>query len=125
MNCKFIYHALHGLPITVYKGHFRTSTYLEDTCRTLSNIIENFKPGETYNIGGLEYHDIETLADIIWEKSGANRNLITYKESEILTTKTKKVDIEKAKKDLDHHLTVNMEEGIAETINWMKQHYKI
>ena len=125
VNAKFCYHALHGIPITVYKGHYRTSTYLEDTCRTLSNIIDNFKEGEVYNIGGLEYHDIETLADIIWEYTGADRNLIQYAGSEKLTTKYKKVDISKAVKDLDHKLTTGLEDGVKKTIDWMKVYYGI
>ena len=123
VNCKFCYHALKGLPITVYRGHYRTSTYLEDTCRTLSNIIDNFKPGEIYNIGGLEYHDIESLAENIWEITGADNSLITYKDSEILTTKSKKVDISKAQNDLDHHLSVPLKEGLKRTIEWMKSYY--
>jgi dTDP-glucose 4,6-dehydratase len=125
VNCKFCYHALHGLPITVYKGHFRTSTYLEDTCRTLSNIVDNFKPGEVYNIGGEEYHDIETLADIIWEYTGADRSLIILKDSELLTTRSKKVDISKAVRDLDHKITVPLKEGVHRTIDWMRRHYSI
>ena len=125
VNCKFCYHALYGIPVVVYKGHFRTSTYIEDCCRTLSNIVENFKAGETYNIGGLEYHDIETLADIIWKYTGADRSLIRHEESEILTTKSKKVDISKAVKDLDHKLTVPLEDGVKKTIDWMREYYKI
>lgn len=123
VNCKFCYHALHGLPVTVYRGHHRTSTYLEDTCRTLCNIVDNFKPNEIYNIGGLEYHDIESLVDLIWEYTGADRNLITYKESEILTTKSKKVDVSRAVCDLDHKLTVKLEDGVRKTIDWMKEYY--
>jgi len=125
VNCKFCYHALNNLPVTVYQGHFRTSTYLEDTCRTLSNIIDNFKPGEIYNIGGLEYHDIETLVNSIWDYTGADRSLITLKDSEILTTKSKKVDVNKAVKDLDHKLTVSMDEGVKKTIDWMKNFYNL
>lgn len=125
VNSKFTYHALHGLPVTVYKGHFRTSTYLEDTCRTLSNIVDNFVPGEVYNIGGSEYHDIETLVEHIWKYTGADRSLISYRDSEILTTKSKKVDISKANKDLNHKLTINLEEGIKKTIDWMKEYYKL
>src|SRR3989344_3437745 len=125
VNCKFCYHALYGIPVVVYKGHFRTSTYLEDCCRTLSNIVENFKAGETYNIGGLEYHNIETLADIIWKYTGADRSLIRHEESEVLTTKSKKVDISKAVKDLDHKLTVPLEDGVKKTIDWMREYYKI
>ncbi|MBT7228680.1 NAD(P)-dependent oxidoreductase, partial [Candidatus Parcubacteria bacterium] len=125
VNCKFCYHALHGMPIVVYKGHFRTSTYLEDTCRTLSNIIDNFKAGEIYNVGGLEYHDIETLAETIWKYTGADKKLIEFKESEVLTTKSKKVDTSKAVKDLGHKLTVKLEDGVKTTIDWMKEYYKI
>ena len=125
VNCKFCYHALHNMPVVVYKGHYRTSTYLEDTCRTLSNIVDNFMPGEIYNIGGLEYHDIETLVDTIWKVTGADRNLIEYKDSEILTTKSKKVDIQKAVDQLDHKLTVKLEDGVKATIDWMKDYYKI
>lgn len=125
VNCKFTYHALHNLPVTVYKDHFRTSTYLEDTCRTLANIVNNFKSGETYNIGGLEYHDIETLVNIIWEYTGADKKLITYNDSEILTTKSKKVDISKAIKDLDHKLTVSLEDGVKKTVDWMRNYYGI
>lgn len=120
VNARFCYHALHGLPITVYRGHTRTSTYLEDTCRTLSNIVKNFIPCETYNIGGNEYHDIETLAEIVWELTGADKSLITYADSEILTTKYKKVDVSKAERDLGHKNTVSLRDGIERTLNWMK-----
>jgi dTDP-glucose 4,6-dehydratase len=123
VNSKFCYHALMGLPITVYRGHTRTSTYLEDACRTLSNIVSNFKPGEVYNIGGNENHTIETLANIIWKHTGADTGLIRYEDSEILTTKHKKVDISKAVRDLDCHTTVSLEEGTKKTVDWMKKYY--
>ncbi len=123
VNAKFCYHALNGIPVTVYKGHYRTSTYLEDTCNTLANIVNNFKSGEVYNIGGTEYHDIETLVDIIWQYTGANKDLIKYSENEILTTKSKKVDTSKAIKDLDHKLTVSLKDGIHRTIDWMRDYY--
>jgi dTDP-glucose 4,6-dehydratase len=125
VNCKFCYHLLHNMPVTVYRGHYRTSTYLEDTCRTLSNIVDNFKPGEVYNIGGLEYHDIETLVDTVLKYTGADKKLVTYEDSEILTTKAKKVDIEKAIKDLDHKMTVSLDEGVKLTVDWMKEYYDI
>jgi nucleoside-diphosphate-sugar epimerase len=59
VNCRFLYCALHGLPWTVFRGHSRTSTYLADTVRTVANISDSFKPGETYNIGGTDLHSIE------------------------------------------------------------------
>jgi dTDP-glucose 4,6-dehydratase len=119
VNCKFIYHALKGLPVTVYRNHTRTSTYLEDTCRTIANIADNFIAGETYNIGGKEHHNIEELIDIIWDYTNADRNLILYKDTEILTTKDKIVDVSKSERDLNHQNTVSLEDGLHRTIEWM------
>lgn len=117
---RFCHHALKGLPILVYKRYFRTSTYIDDACRTLANITDNFKAGEVYNIGGDEYHDIELLADLVWKHAGADRNLIQYADSDLLTTRIKKVDCKKAVRDLDHQNTITLEEGIKKTLEWMK-----
>ena len=119
VNSKFCYHALNGLPVTVYKNHFRTSTYVDDCVRTVANITGYFVNGSIYNIGSKEYHSIEELADIIWNYTGISRDLINYKESEKLTTKTKKVDISKAVNELGHKQTVSLKYGIKNTINWM------
>lgn len=124
VNSKFCYNALHGIQSTVYKGHYRTSLYLEDACNTLSNIIGHFKPGEVYNIGGIEHHSIEELVDIVWEMSGANKNLLVYEDNEILTTKNKMVDVSKAVSHLGHSNTVTLEQGVKKTIEWMKEYYK-
>jgi dTDP-glucose 4,6-dehydratase len=125
VNSKFCYHALFGLPVTVYKGHTRTSTYLDDTCRTLSNIATNFKEGEVYNIGGNYQHSIEELVHTIWDYVQADPLLIHYKDGEIMTTKDKKVSSKKAEKDLDHKITVDLKEGVKRTIDWMREYYKI
>src|SRR4051794_7950182 len=63
--CLFSYRLLHDIPITVYRGYKRTSTFITDMARTLSNISNNFVPGEVYNIGGEDFHTIEEVADII------------------------------------------------------------
>lgn len=124
VNCRFLYCGLHGLPWTVYKGHYRTSTYLADTVRTLANIADNFKPGETYNIGGDRYHSIEQLSDIVLKVTGADPALVQHRDSEILTTMIKKVDTAKAVRDLGHRNSYNWEEGMALTADWMREVYK-
>jgi dTDP-glucose 4,6-dehydratase len=125
VNCRFLYCALINIPWTVFRGHERTSTYLPDAIYTLGNICENFKPGETYNIGGFRLHSIEELSDIILKVTGADPNLVEYKDSEILTTKIKNVDISKAVKDLGHKESCSLEEGIQKTAEWMRKQYKI
>lgn len=125
VNCKFCYHALNGLPITVFKGHYRSSTYVDDCVRTIANISDNFINGRVYNIGSDDYHSIEELADIIWKYTRADRSLINYGNSEKLTTKIKKVDITRAKQELNHKITVYLEEGVKKTIDWMKDYYRL
>ena len=122
--CIFCYQALHDKPFTVYLGHRRTSTYVTDVCDTLSNIVENFKPGEVYNIGGTELHDMKTPAQIILRQLGKSEDIVTYKEAEPFTTKDKVVDVSKAVRDLRHSAKVGLEEGIAATLQWMKQVYR-
>lgn len=125
VNCKFCYHALYNLPIIVYKGHSRSSTYVDDCVRTVANISYNFIPGRIYNIGSDRCHNIETLANIIWDYTKASKELISYKESEFLTTKVKKVDIGLSIKELNHRYTISLEEGLKRTIDWMKDYYNI
>lgn len=124
--CLFTYRALHEIPFIVYTGYKRTSTYITDMARTLSNIINNFIPGEVYNIGGTDFHSIEDAADIILRLTGKESikdKLVTYQAEEILTTRKKLVDCTKAKRDLDHKTLVTLEEGIGHTVNWMKNYY--
>jgi dTDP-glucose 4,6-dehydratase len=125
--CLFSYRLLHDIPITVYKGYKRTSTFITDMARTLSNIANNFVPGEVYNIGGEDFHTIEEAADIILRhlgKEALRKKLIVPKDEEILTTRAKKVDCSKARRDLDLRTTVTLEEGIRQTLEWMKQVYQ-
>jgi len=123
--CLFAYRALKNIPYIVYKNHSRTSIFITDVVNSLANITNNFIPGEVYNIGGTDYHDIEQISDLILNYLGKDKSLVTFQENEILTTKDKRVDSSKAIEDLNHKVTVNLEEGIAKTIEWMKKVYNL
>ena len=121
--CVFIYKALHNLPYVVYRKHKRTSSYIDDTVKTLANIIENFKPGEVYNIAGNELHDMKRVSNIILNYLGKDDSLVEYGDPEDSTTLETKVDTAKAVRDLKHQITISLEEGIARTIEWQKKVY--
>lgn len=123
--CMFTYRILHNMPITVYTGHHRTNTYIDDCINALANICTNFKPGEVYNIASAEYYDIKTLSDIVLKYSGKNEDLVIYKEHEPQTTLDKRVNNSKAVRDLGMKTTVDIEEGIRRNVAWMKKVYKI
>lgn len=118
-----IYKALRDIPYTVYLGHKRIFDYVTDTCFTLSNIVENFKPGEVYNVGSNEDWeiDIKYISDLILQYLGKDDSQITYKEAEPFTTKVKHMDYSKIRRDLWHDPKITIEEGIPLTIEWMRK----
>jgi dTDP-glucose 4,6-dehydratase len=125
VNCRFLYCALHNLPWTVFRGHSRTSTYLADTVRTVANISENFRVGETYNVGGTDLHTIEELSNVVLEVTGADPRLVHYQDSEILTTKLKRVDTSKSVRDLGHKNSYSLVDGMKLTADWMRREYRL
>jgi dTDP-glucose 4,6-dehydratase len=124
---KFIYHALFKKPYTVYKGHKRIIDYVEDTAKTVANIVDNFISGEVYNVGGKpEWEkDIKEYSDIVLTTVGIDDSMVTYKEAEPFTTEVKHMDFSKIIRDLNHDPKFPPEEGIKKTTEWMKDFYRI
>ena len=121
----FVYRALMNLPYTVYLGHQRIFDYVSDTATTLGNIVDNFIPGEAYNVGSREewFTDIKHVSDLILNFLDKDDHLVTYEESEPFTTRVKRVEMNKARRDLKHNPQVSLEEGLGRYIEWMKQVY--
>jgi dTDP-glucose 4,6-dehydratase len=124
---KFIYNALFNKPYTVFKGHMRIIDFVEDSCRTWANIVDNFKPGEVYNVGGRnEWEmDIKQYSDLILKAVGRDDSLVHYEEGEPFTTKVKHMDFSRAVRDLKHNPKVPPAEGIKRTVAWMKDYYRV
>lgn len=124
---KFIYKNLMRQSYDVFQGHYRIIDYVEDTCLTLSNILNNFKSGEAYNVGSDQKweYDIKTYSDIVINILGIDDKHVNYYGSEKNTTKRKKIDFSKAINDLGHDPKISPEDGIKKTIDWMKLQYKV
>ena len=122
---KFIYYALKNKPYTVFKGHRRIIDYVEDSCRTFANIIDNFRQGEAYNVGGRQEWemDIKSYSDLILKTVGRDDTLVAYKNAEPFTTRVKHIDCSKAIRDLKHDPKVAPQEGIRRTVEWMQGVY--
>lgn len=111
------------MPYTVYTKHRRTSSYIDDTVRTLANIYEKFKPGRVYNIAGSELHDMKRASDIVLKYLGKDDSLVEYRDAQPETTLFKRVDTSRAVRELKHKSTVSLEKGIPMTIEWQKEVY--
>ncbi|MEM2129074.1 MAG: NAD(P)-dependent oxidoreductase [Candidatus Bathyarchaeia archaeon] len=120
---KFIYKALRDEPYTVYLGHKRTLEYIEDVCRALANIVDNFKPGEVYNLGGDKQYEIKYISDLILKVLEKDDSMVTYEGAEPFTTRVKTPDSAKAKRDLGFRIIVEPEDGIPKTVDWFKKVY--
>lgn len=122
----FVYNAMMGTPFTVYRGHKRIFDYVEDTCRTFANIVDNFIPGEVYNVGSKEEWaiSIEELANIVLETMGAKSNLAVMKGEEGFTTRIKVVDYSKSRRDLKHDPKIDISEGVKHYAAWMRKTYE-
>jgi len=111
----------------VFKGHKRIIDFVEDSCRTWANIVDNFIPGEAYNVAGRpEWEkDIKDYSDLVLKAVGMDDSLVTYEEAEAFTTKVKTIDCSKAVRDLKHDPKVSPEDGIQRTVDWMKKYYRV
>jgi len=126
VNCIFTYRLLTGQPITVYSGHTRSSTYVDDCVNGLANIADNFYSGKVYNLACEDHHTIERLAELIVKEAGADPDLIQRsKHSEPMTTMHKRVRSTQAQQDLSFTATVSLEEGVHRTVAWMRKFYDL
>ncbi len=57
--------------------------------------------------------------------TGASPNPVQYRDSEVLTTKDKRVDITKSVRDLGHRNTFSLEEGMRLTAERMRGLYNL
>jgi len=124
---KFIHHALFNRPYTVFRGHKRIIDFVEDSCRTWANIVDNFIPGEVYNVAGRPEWEMEIkeYSDLVLEAVGRDDSLVTYRDAEPFTTEIKTIDCSKAIRDLGHKPTIEPRDGVRRTVEWMKWNYRM
>ena len=122
--CLFCYNAIMGLPIDVYSGGFRDYMYIDDLIETLSGLVNSNVSNDTFNIGGNDYRSVNELCDLVFSTIGIQKKNITYHDIEPANVLAKRPDIQKAIKLLGHTPKVQLEEGLKNTISWMKKVYK-
>jgi len=121
--CLFTYRALHRLPYDVYLGYHRVFMYIDDFIPTLANVVDNFVPGEVYNIGGDEFRSVKELSDLILNSLKTDDSIVNYLPEDKHNVLNKKPDIENARKAFGHNPRIILEEGVPNTVRWMKSVY--
>jgi dTDP-glucose 4,6-dehydratase len=120
--------ALNRRPIPVYgKGeNVRDWLYVEDHVRALLKVIENGKPGQTYNVGGhnerTNLQVVETICMIMDELKPdgifKHKSLINFVKDRPGHDMRYAIDPSKIQYDLDWKPEMCFEEGIRKTVKW-------
>jgi len=128
-----ILNCLENKPLPVYGTgeNIRDWLYVEDHCEAIWTIIENGKPGETYNVGGNnEIQNIQivktichVLDEIIPSKSGRSySDLITFVTDRPGHDFRYAIDSSKLKKELNWTPKETFSSGIKQTVRWYLEH---
>jgi dTDP-glucose 4,6-dehydratase len=120
--CQFIYRMLKNMPIAVYEGYHRVFMYIDDFIPTLANACGRFDEieGLTINIGGKEYRSVSDLYDVIKTFIPEHESIVARLSEDMHNVVNKRPDIGRAMAALGHNPIVTLEEGIEETVAWMK-----
>ena len=122
--CLFAYRALHRMPYDVYMGYHRVFMYIDDFIPSLASVVDNFVPGEVYNIGGDEFRSVKEMSDLILKHLRMNDALVNYLPEDKHNVVNKRPNIDKARKAFGHNPKITLEDGIPVTVDWMRQVYK-
>ena len=116
-----------NLPIYGDGKNIREWVYVEDHCEAIIKILENGKPGETYNIGGsCEKNNLEVVSEIckILDSIKPKQDGSSYKE-QIEFVKDRpghdfrySLDTSKIKKDFNWKPKESFSSGLEKTVLW-------
>ncbi len=128
-----IHNALGGRELPVYGDgqQIRDWLYVKDHCAAIRRVLQDGKPGETYNIGGwnemANLEVVETLCGILDELS-PRKDRVSYKK-QIVFVKDRPghdrryaIDATKIEKELGWRPTETFETGILKTVQWYLNH---
>ena len=107
-----------NLPVYGNGENIRDWLYVEDHCKAIQLIVENGTVGEVYNIGGHnEFSNLEVV-EIILEKLGKSKDLITYVTDRKGHDMRYAIDPTKIHNDLGWLPETKFADGINLTIEW-------
>ena len=121
--------ALAGEPLPVYGDgkNVRDWLYVSDHCAAIRTVLENGRPGETYNVGGdaerQNIEVVETICRLLDERrprtDGKPRaSQITYVADRPGHDRRYAIDATKLQSELGWKPQYTFEKGIAQTVDW-------
>jgi dTDP-glucose 4,6-dehydratase len=122
-----ILNAVKGKPLPVYGDglNVRDWLYVGDHCSAIAAVLQKGRPGETYNVGGLNEMAnitvVQAICDILDElrrEPAPRRELITYVQDRPGHDRRYAIDCRKITAELGWKPRESFSSGIRKTIEW-------
>ncbi|MFF1693105.1 dTDP-glucose 4,6-dehydratase [Streptomyces sp. NPDC058257] len=120
---KFITSLLHHELVTLHgEGqHVRNWLHVDDNCRGIEAVMRHGAAGEIYNVGGGTDLSNKDLTALLLRVCGADWDAVTYVEDRRCNDIRYAMDWSKIR-ELGYEPERAMEDGLAETVQWYRDH---
>jgi dTDP-glucose 4,6-dehydratase len=121
-----LHNGLAGKPLPIYGdgGNVRDWLYVGDHCAAIRMVLEQGRPGETYNVGGnAEFANVDvvrTVCRVLGEQApGCDaESLITFVKDRAGHDRRYAIDASKIRRELGWEPRETFESGIIRTVRW-------
>lgn len=114
--------AMEGKDLPIYGDglNVRDWLHVEDHCQAIDLVLRQGRAGEVYNIGGHNERTNNQIVELIVDKLGVSKDLITYVEDRLGHDRRYAIDPTKIETELGWKPKYTFDTGIVETIDWFK-----
>jgi dTDP-glucose 4,6-dehydratase len=121
-----ITNALEDRPLPIYGdgGQQRDWVHVEDNCRGILMVLERGRPGQIYNIGGLDVEVNLSMARRVLEAMGKPETLLSFVADRPGHDHRYALDCTKIRRELGWEPLIPLEEGLRRTIQWYQSNSK-
>lgn len=119
----FLFRALNEKILPMYGDgkNIRDWLFVRDHCRAIDLVLHKGRLGEVYNIGGHNEKTNLEITEILLEKLGKSKDLITLVDDRLAHDRRYAMDASKIEKELGWTPEHPFEEWIDETIEWYQK----
>ncbi|MCQ8193459.1 dTDP-glucose 4,6-dehydratase [Streptomyces rugosispiralis] len=119
----FVTRLLRGQPVTLHgRGeHIRNWLHVEDNCAGIEAVLRGGNPGEVYNLGGGTDLTGRELTEYLLRICGATWEAVTYIPDRPANDVRYSIDWSKASAQLGYRPERDLEDGLAEAVDWYRR----
>lgn len=118
-----ITNAMDGKKLPIYGDgkNIRDWLHVKDHCQAIDLVLRKGQKGEVYNVGGHNERTNNQIVNLIVDKLGVSKDLITYVDDRLGHDKRYAIDPTKLETELGWKPEYTFDTGIEETIEWYQK----